>query len=224
VRSDDSLKRALRNVLWVGGSVCAGKSSAAEVLAARHAWRVYHYDRHEPFHFHRSVPERQPHIIAFMSMTMEQRWVLRPPEEMARQMIAAWAEDRFPMVVDDLLALPGRGPIIAEGAGLFPAQVVPLLSDARAAIWLVASPEFIREVRSVRADAVIRQTSDPQRAFENLVARDIVMAAHIRHEAEQRGFKVLDVNAETIRNVADQVDHHFAPLLRDLRRGRAHVG
>jgi hypothetical protein len=209
----DDLKRALSNVLWVGGSVCAGKSSVAIILAERYGLRVYHFDRQEPFHIYRSVPERQPHLIAFMAMTMDQRWVLRNPDEMARQAIAQWAEDRFPMVVDDLLGLPGAGAIIAEGAGLFPAQVAPLLSDARAAIWLIASPEFIRQVRTVRGEGVSKATSDPPRAFENLVARDVSMAQYIRRETEQRGLTVVDVDASTVADIADKVEQHFAPVL-----------
>ena len=60
--ADNDLKRALRHVLWVGGSVCAGKTSAAGVMAERYALRAYYFDHQEPFHIHRSVPERQPHL------------------------------------------------------------------------------------------------------------------------------------------------------------------
>src|SRR6266851_10517392 len=101
-----------------GGSVCAGKSSVATLLAERHGLRVYHFDRQEPFHVYRSVPERQPHVIGFMAMTMDERWVLRSPEEMAAHTIAAWSQDRFPMVIDDLLGMAEAGSIVAEGAGL----------------------------------------------------------------------------------------------------------
>jgi shikimate kinase len=211
----DALKRALSNVLWVGGSVCAGKSSVATLLAERHGLRVYHFDRQEPFHIYRSVPEHQPHLIAFMAMTMDERWVLRSPDEMARQAIAQWSEDRFPMVVDDLLGLPGTGAIIAEGAGLFPAQVEPLLSDRRAAIWLIASAESIRQVRSVRGEGggVANLTSDPPRAFENLVARDVLMAQYTRREAELRGLTIVAVDAQNVADIADKVEQHFALLL-----------
>jgi hypothetical protein len=211
----DALKHALSNVLWVGGSVCAGKSSVATVLAERYRLRVYHFDRQEPFHIYRSVPEHEPHLIAFMAMTMDQRWVLRSPDEMARQSIAQWSEDRFPMVVDDLLGLPGTGPIIAEGAGLFPAQVEPLLSDTRAAIWLIGSAEFIRQVRSVRGEAggVANLTSDPPRAFENLVARDLLMAQYARREADLCGLTIVDVDAQNVADIADKVEQHFAPIL-----------
>jgi len=68
------------HVLWIGGSVCSGKTSASAELANRYHLRTYHFDRAEPFHVYRSVPERQPNIISFMAMTMDERWILRSPE------------------------------------------------------------------------------------------------------------------------------------------------
>jgi len=53
------------------------------------------------------------------------------------------------MVLDDLLAMAGEGRIVAEGAGLFPERVAPLLSDLRSGIWLVATPNCIQHVRRV---------------------------------------------------------------------------
>ena len=48
------------------------------------------------------------------------------------------------------------------------------------------------------------------------VARDILMAEYVRREAEQRGLKVIHVDAQTIAGVADTVEHHFAPVLEAL--------
>ena len=101
---------------------------------------------------------------------VRQRCVLRTPDEMTRQIIAAWSEDRFPMVVGDLLGLPGTGAILAEGAALLPQQV----------------------------------------------ARDILRAEYVRREAEQRGLKVIHVDAQTVAGVADKVEQHFAPVLEVL--------
>jgi hypothetical protein len=98
---------------------------------------------------------------------------------------------------------------------LFPAQVAPLLSDGRAAIWLIGSAEFIRQVRSVRGEAggVANLTSDPPRAFENLVARDVLVAQYIRREAELRGLTILDVDAQNVADLADKIEQYFAPVL-----------
>jgi len=91
---------------------------------------------------------------------------------------------------------------------LFPAQVEPLLSDRRAAIWLIASAESIRQVRSVRGEGggVTNLTSDPPRAFENLVARDVLMAQYTRREAELRGLTIVAVDAQNVADIADKVE------------------
>jgi len=212
----DSRADTLQNVLWIGGSVCAGKTSAATMLADRYSLRRYHFDRQEPLHIERRVTERHPYLTEFMAMTMDQRWVLRSPEEMAQHTIGLWSEERFPMVIDDLIAMNSEGAIVAEGAGLFPEKVAPLLTDRRAAIWLVATAACIRRIRRVRGEGVTRSTSDPERAFENLVARDTLMAQHVRREAEARGLTVVEIEAEVITGAPAIVESHFAPLLHRL--------
>jgi hypothetical protein len=51
--------------------VCVGKTTACNILADRHTLRVYDLDREEPFHTYGSVPERRPHHIAFMTITID---------------------------------------------------------------------------------------------------------------------------------------------------------
>jgi hypothetical protein len=201
------------HVLWIGGSVCSGKTSAAKDLASRYGLRIYSFDGAEPFHIYRSVPERQPNLIRFMAMTMDERWVLRTPEAMAEHALVAWSEERFPMVLDDLRHLPGSGAVIAEGAGLLPEKVAPLLTDNRCALWLVATPDCIRQGRAVRGDGVSQATSDPRRAFENLVARDVLMAEHIRHEADRLGLPVISVDGDSVPGIAAIIERHFASQL-----------
>ncbi len=46
------------HVLWIGGSVCSGQTSAAKDLASRYGLRIYSFDGAEPFHIYRSVPEQ----------------------------------------------------------------------------------------------------------------------------------------------------------------------
>ncbi|MDQ6674256.1 MAG: hypothetical protein M3069_26565 [Chloroflexota bacterium] len=182
-------------------------------MASRYGLRIYSFDRAEPFHIYRSVPERQPNLIRFMAMTMDERWVLRTPEAMAEHALAAWSEERFPMVLDDLRHLPGSGAVIAEGAGLLPEKVAPLLTDNWCALWLVATPDCIRQVRAVRGEGVSQATSDPRRAFENLVARDVLMAEHIRHEADRLGLPVVSVDANSLPGIAAIIERHFASQL-----------
>ena len=49
---------------------------------------------------------------------------------------------RFPLVLLDLLALPNDKLIIAEGFGLTPQLIAPLLSTPRQAIFFIPTEEF----------------------------------------------------------------------------------
>lgn len=134
-------RSALANVLWIGGPPDAGKSTVADRLGAQHGLPVYHFDPHERDHLARADPARHPTLAAMRARIaafgrdawLEEFWVRRPPEEMARGSRATWSE-RVSLAVEDLLALPAGGAVIAEGVGFFPDVIAPLLSDSRQAI------------------------------------------------------------------------------------------
>jgi hypothetical protein len=56
-------------------------------------------------------------------------------------------------------------------------------------------------------------SSDPRRAFENLVARDVLMAEHIRHDADRLGLPVVSVDADSLLGIAAIIERHLASQL-----------
>jgi SAM-dependent methyltransferase len=208
---------ALRNVFWIGGATAAGKSTAADVLAERYGVTVYHFDRQEPFHVYRSIPEEQPHLIRFMGRTMDDRWVLRSPEAMVEELLASWTE-RFSMVVDDLRSLVQEGPVVAEGAGLFPILVYPLLTVPPNGVWLIPSAEFQRWVRETRGASVAKNShiSDQDRARENVIARDGLLARRLQRQAEDLSLPMISVDARSVTSVPDCIDARLESWLQSL--------
>lgn len=209
------LKQALGHVLWIGGAPDAGKTSVARFLSRNYRLRWYNFDYFEPEHVGRLNPERHPALHAFIGMTMDQRWVLRPVEVMAQVTIGAWTE-RFGMVVEDLLSWPRDGIILAEGPGFFPECVAPLISSPRQAVWLVPTEAFKRATHSTRENKVTMplQTSDPERAYRNHVERDLRLARHVQERVEQLGLTVHEVDGtRSIEEMTALVEAHFAPLL-----------
>jgi len=214
----DERMDTLRRVFWIGGATCAGKSTAADILGARHGIQAYHFDRREPFHIHRSIPEEQPHLIGFMGKTMDEKWVNRSPEEMTEEVLACWAE-RFPMVIDDLTRMVGDGPVVAEGVGLFPALVAPFLAQPPNAVWLIPTPEFQRQVRDTREITVADDLhiSDHQRAYSNLLARDALIATSLRSQATSLGLPTIPVGAGNVAEVAGNLEPRVARWLATAR-------
>jgi len=134
------------------------------------------------------------------------------------QRLAAWRE-RFEMVVADLLALPRTPPVLAEGPGLLPGCVAPRLTSRRQAIWLVPTEAFKRATQPTRGGAPANQTSDHARAYDNLIALDLRLAAYVKERAVDLGLPVLDVDGtRPLADTAVLVAEHFALAARATDR------
>lgn len=195
---------------WIGGTGGAGKTAVATALVARHGLQLYHFDDSSPRHTPLARPDRHPELAAFIAMNMDERWLRRSPDEMARNAIAGWTE-RFEFVLDDLLALPALPPIVVEGIGLLPECVVGDAPPERA-VFLVHTPAFLRNARDARQGltSMTRRTSDPARALENLVRRNELLAEHIRTEAQRRGLSVIDVDERlSLERAVELVEEQF---------------
>ncbi len=196
---------------WIGGTGGAGKSAVAALLAAKHGLRVYRFDDSSPRHVPRARVDRHPEFSAFVSMSMDERWLLRSPEEMARNAIAGWAE-RFEFVLDDLLAMPVRPGIVAEGIGLLPECVSDVLSETHRAVVLVHTPAFLHDADDARRGltSMTKRTGDPERALANLMRRNDLLAEHIRGAARRGGMRVIDVDERlSLERVVDMVEEQF---------------
>jgi hypothetical protein len=207
-------------VFWIGGAPDAGKTTLAQGLAHRHGLRLYVQDRHEPEHFARATVERHPEISSFAAMSLDERWVVRTPEEMAAQVERSSAE-RFQMLVEDLLALPIDTGIVAEGPWLFPELVVPVLSSPRQGLWLVPASEF-KQASAARRDkpGFRHETSDPDGATRNWLARDLLLADHVRRSAAALGLTVWEADgSRSPDEMLALAEQHFAPWLSNQEEG-----
>lgn len=208
----------LRRALWIGGGQWAGKSTVARLLAERHGVTAYHYDYHDArAHNDRRIARRVAHgdPDPGRAPDPDRTWVHPTPEEMAAETLAGFPV-RFAWALDDLRALVSGHPIIAEGWGLRPELVAPIVDSPRRMIVMVPTPEFRRhQARTLpRAASLGGLVTDPARAQANRLARDRLVAEDAVRTARDLGIRVLEIDgshdaATTARTVAD----HFAPYL-----------
>ncbi len=214
-RDSGDAKTAFAHVLWIGGASDAGKSTVARLLAERHRWQWYPCDFHEHNHLiARADPERQPAIYAEFRKSVEERWIQTTPEDLFEGVLET-NDERFPMILDDLRAMPQRPMILVEGPRLFPKLVEPLLTSAHQAIWLMPAAAFARESVERRDKPQGRfETSDPERYRENFLRRDALLAEHIRREVAAYGLTMIEVDgSHSPDELADQIGAYFAPYL-----------
>ncbi len=206
----------LANTLWICGGQWAGKSTVVRILAKRFGVTAYHYDYHDGRgHNDRRIALRARNGEPLDAPDPEWVWVEQPPEEMAQDTIDSFGA-RFEWVLDDLRGLVTGRPLIAEGWGLRPDLVAPMLDSPRRMLVMVPTEEFrAHQLRTLeRARATSFQVSDPERAQRNRVARDRLVADEAVRAARRHRMRVVDVDgSRDAEAVADLVADHFEPYL-----------
>ncbi len=190
-----ALRERLQHVYWLGGGSGGGKSTIAWRIAADHGLKVYATDDAMSDHARRAVDEDAPYLSQFKSMDMDERWAKRSPETML-DTFHWFRGEGFKLIIEDLLKLPAETSVIAEGFRLLPALVKPLVADPRHVVWLLPTPEFrlaAFESRRTTWD-IPDKTSNPARAYRNLLDRDRMFTDRLRGETRRLGLPAIEVD------------------------------
>ena len=205
----------LRHIRWIGGGSGAGKSTIAGLLAEEYGLHLYHCDVAQSAHTARSNAADHPMLRAFLSMTMDERWVKRTPEEMFHTFHGFHGEG-FGLILEDLLDLPTDVPVLVEGYKLLPRLVSPLLSRSDQALWLIPTPEWRRIALCRRGSlwSIAGRTSDPQTALANFLARDALYTEEVARQAAALQLPTIEINGSA---TVDELVERAAHCL-DIRR------
>jgi hypothetical protein len=187
-------RQGLRHVRFIGGGSGGGKSTIARRLAAKRGLRLHPTEPLSRFAGRLSESDA-PLLHAFIAMDMDERWLNRSPEVM-RDTFHGFHGESFGLLVDELLALPTSPEVLVEGFVLLPRLVAPLLSRPDQAVWLLPTPAFRRLAFESRGSTyeIPGKTSDPERALENLLARDRLFTQDVAREAAALGLTSVRVD------------------------------
>ncbi|WP_410645712.1 hypothetical protein [Amycolatopsis sp. lyj-346] len=177
----------LRKALWIGGAPWTGKSTVARLLAERHGLTTYHHDdRDRPG---AQLPDDLPAADQLTVMMTE-------------------FGDRFRGALDDLRALTSPRPVVAEGRGLRPELVAPLVDSPGRMVVLVPTELFRQHQLRHRPDA----PAIPEQRTR--LTRDRMLAAHAVRAARDLGIRVIEIDGRLDpAGVTDVVAEHFHAYL-----------
>ena len=163
----------LHGALWIGGGQWAGKSTVARILALAYGLLPTTTTTTTPAGMRIAASRvgsglasrRRPGPWGGLGDRHPRADGRRHPSRLPGPV--QWA-------LDDLRALVSGRPVIAEGWGLRPELVAPIIDSPTRMVVMVAAPESrIRQARKLpRAAAISHEVSDPDRAQRNRLARD----------------------------------------------------
>ncbi|RKM54658.1 shikimate kinase [Butyrivibrio sp. X503] len=144
---DNILKEYLRNVYFITGTPCGGKSTVSKALGKKHNIPVYDID--EQFAFHQSISdaEHQPNMNKTFKDADE--FFGRSVEDY-RAWLEAMMDEQLDFIILDLIKLSQNGPIICDCH--LSIDQIEKLSDHSKAAFMISDPTDLVETYCDRPD------------------------------------------------------------------------
>ncbi|MFN7253425.1 MAG: hypothetical protein ACK4M9_22030 [Anaerobacillus sp.] len=197
-------------IYWIGGSACAGKSTLAQAYADKYELKLYCCDDYFPKHLKKISEKKHPAMSKVATISFNEAFYTRKIDEQLSLYQQTFIED-FTFVINDLAEIPEKR-IIVEGNQLLPSLVQPFLTNNHQAIWIIPTESFQREYYQKRVwiKDVLRETEDPEVAFDNWMKRDALFANLVYQEAIDLNLNVLKVDGRlTIGENFKVLENHF---------------
>lgn len=184
----------MRDIYFIGGSPCSGKSSIAEKLSTELGFAYYKLDDFLFQYMEEAARAGKPICAAQLSMEFEEMW-MRDPVRQADEELAMY-EEIFPCVMRDIARLSPDEPVVAEGAGLLPMLMQREHIARNRYICIVPTDAFQRENYAKRAwiGQFLSGCKNPDAAFDNWMSRDALFAGAVLQQAESFGYHTITVD------------------------------
>ena len=191
-------------IYYLGGSPCSGKSTIAEMLVEKYGFQYYKQDDHLEEYIKKGASEGYDLFKKVSLMTAEEMW-MRDPVEQCNEEISLY-EIMLLYAINDMSDLTKESPIIAEGAGFLPHLIKKMSVEKSHYICIVPTKEFQVMKYSQRPwiSHYLSGCLDKDKAFQNWMERDALLAKIVLQEAENLGYEYLIVDG------SQGIDDNFA--------------
>jgi cytidylate kinase len=209
--ADSVLVAHLRNVLWIGGGACGGKTTITDLLADKYGFTAYHPEDY--FQQHKEAACYQDHPAMLRPFLGWEWYFNRPIDEYAAAIMEADRE-HFEWVIVDLIKMGESGTVVVDGHMLDPVFLKRIASHNKV-VFLFADEATIRKSFFAREDKqdilrVINSLQNPETAREHLLDVTCEVSARKRVLAKSSGLQYMLRDQQlSIEATLRMVEEHF---------------
>ena len=196
--------------IFIGGSPCSGKSTIAEILSRKYGLHYFKVDDHLDKYTRMGAEAGYPICRKQIEMSTEQIWMRTPQVQCEEEL--QFYEEIFPFILQDLKKLNSGCAVITEGAAYLPNLMKRIGIPHNKYIAMVPTEAFQIYHYSKRewVPYVLAECSDPEKAFQNWMERDILFAKEVTQQCSSWDYEILTNNGDyPIGCLEDIVRLHF---------------
>ncbi len=184
----------MRKMIIISGSPCSGKSTVSDILSKKYGYQLLKTDDYLEKHIGEATTE-QPMLYKWKTQPWHELFS-RPVEIQHNEEIIFYKEE-WPMLLRDLNKEMTSDDIIIEGCAFMPDLIESYDHDCTV-IYMVPSESFQREQYKNRTWAyhLLKDSEDPEEAFNRWMLRDIMFAKSVKEKALAKGYPVIIVDGE----------------------------
>lgn len=204
------LKYHLKNVYFICGTACAGKTTMSKMLAEKHGF--YLYDMDKEYSAHRAIADEshQPDTC-YHGKNFHEQW-MRTIKEQARWNINSLKE-QTEMVLIDLIKLSENQIVVADV--LYTPDYIQEIIDYRHLVFLTVDKSMIRGSYFNRPEKREFYEYVKQQEMEYTYFENIFLSLELTNEREQKmmhdsGFFIIERKADSMKEeMLSQIEKHF---------------
>lgn len=171
-----------KRVLFIGGSPCSGKSTAAERISKEYGAYYFKVDDFLDKFTHNAAKKGYPACKNSVTMTPDEIWMREPLIQCEDEFLIY---DEISELVFECLEKIDADFIVTEGAAYTPN--VMMKHGKKEYISIIPTPDFQISHYKERewVPYILEGCSDKQQAFHNWMERDILFAEQVKAECEE---------------------------------------
>ena len=208
--ADNVLEHHLKDVYWIGGSACSGKTTMSKIISEKYDFTLYNSD--EKMLEHKKIASfwEQP---AMKRHFVDWEWYFNRPVDEYTKWLNDATKEQMSMIIVDLLKILKDKAVIVEG--VFSADMIKNIVDYNNAIFLYAKKHLIRKDYFNRDDkkdilSVINNLSDPDESLNNVLNTVITGSQQSLERTKNSNMKYLIRNDKSsIEKTLKCIENHF---------------
>ena len=185
-----------RNIYWILGGACAGKSTICRSLAERAGIAVYDMDAHiygvySPCY----TAERHPATTAWLSAENPLAWALELLPDAFDAFNRAATAEYLDLLADDLAAWPAAQVLLIDGGITHPSLAAQVLAPRQMVCLITSDEERVHAWTTADERAEMRNwigaLPEPDRMWRQFLAHDAAISAVMERESRAHGIAVI---------------------------------